>query len=70
MYTHTQAELELERERVKALELEKEAFKEQNADLREKLVKMQTELDELKSTLENMVPRCVYVCVCVFDFDA
>jgi hypothetical protein len=56
---HTQAELERQRERGDGLELEKESFKQQTSDIREKLIKTQAELDELKSTLENMVPRCV-----------
>ena len=72
-HTHTQAELESQRERGNVLELETDALKQQMADLREKLIKAQRDFDDLKSTMENMVPRCVCVCdyvprcVCVCD---
>jgi hypothetical protein len=44
-----------------ALELEKDALKQQTADLNDKLSKAQREFEDLKSVMENMVPRCVCV---------
>jgi hypothetical protein len=52
-----QAGTELQRDRADALELEKDTLRQQTADLRDKMSKAQSELDELKSTMENMVPR-------------
>jgi hypothetical protein len=56
---HTQAEtdVQLQRERADAAELEKNALKQQIAELREKFIKVQSELDDVKTTMENMVPR-------------
>jgi hypothetical protein len=44
-------------ERADALELEKDTLKQQTADARDKLNKTQSELDDLKSAVENMVPQ-------------
>ncbi len=57
VHLHTQAEADLQRERVDALELEKDALRQQAADLRDKLNKMQSEMDALMSAMEKMVPR-------------
>jgi hypothetical protein len=42
-----------------ALEQEKDALKQQIADLRDKLSKAQSDLEYTKIAMENMVPRCV-----------
>jgi hypothetical protein len=56
---HTQAEtdIQLQRERADAAELEKNVLKQQIAELREKFIKVQSELDDVKTTMENMIPR-------------
>jgi hypothetical protein len=64
-HVYTQAEVES----IVALQFEKDVLKHQMADLREKLNKSQSELEDLKSAIENMVPRCVCVCsiyVCMY----
>jgi hypothetical protein len=61
---HTQSDAGAQRNRAEALAQERDALKQQMADLRDKLSKTQSELDDLKSAMENMVPRCV--CVCLF----
>ena len=48
-----------------SLETEKDALRQQSADLRDKLIKALAELESLKLAAEGMVPRCVCVCVCV-----
>jgi hypothetical protein len=56
-----QAETDVQshRDRADAAELEKNALKQQIAELREKLFKAQSDLDSVKTDMENMVPRCV-----------
>ncbi len=58
-----QAELESHRDRADAMEI---VLKMQTAELREKLVSAQREIDDLKNAMENMVPRCVYVFMYIF----
>jgi hypothetical protein len=53
------------RDRADAAELEKNALKQQVPELREKLFKAQTDLENATTTMESMVPRCVCVCMCV-----
>jgi uncharacterized coiled-coil DUF342 family protein len=53
-----QAEIEALRGRAEGLENEKEMLIRQLAELREKLAKALGEADELRGTLEHMVPRC------------
>jgi hypothetical protein len=52
------------RDRADAAELEKNALKQQIAELREKLFKAQSDLENATTTMESMVPRCVCVFVC------
>jgi hypothetical protein len=57
------AQASAQQDRCGALELEKDALKQQIADLNDKLSKLQREFDDARSAMENMVPRCVYACV-------
>ena len=57
MHVYIQAEADAQRARADALQLEKESLTKQLAELREKLAKTAAELDEVKSAMENMVPR-------------
>jgi hypothetical protein len=75
--THTQAETDVQshRDRADAAELEKNALKQQVPELREKLFKAQSDLENATTTMESMVPRCVccvcvvcVLCVCVFVY--
>jgi flagellar capping protein FliD len=59
----TQAEAQ--RDRSSALELEKEALRQQIADLNDRLSKAQRAYEDLKKTMDNMVPRCACLCVCL-----
>jgi hypothetical protein len=52
-----QTEAEFQKSRADALQLERDALTKQVADLREKLAKALSDLDEIKSTLEHLVPR-------------
>ena len=51
----TQAEAQ--RDRCGALELERDALRQQTADFSDKLSKLQREFDDAKIAMENMVPR-------------
>jgi hypothetical protein len=53
--------MQLQRDRADAAELEKNALKQQIAELREKLFKAQSDMDDLKSTMDNMVPRSAHL---------
>jgi hypothetical protein len=55
--TQAETDLQLQRERADTAELEKKSLKQQIAELREKFIKTQSELDDVKTTMENMVPR-------------
>jgi hypothetical protein len=63
LHMHTQAEADSQRDRADALE---QALKQQTTELREKLIKAQTDIDDLRNAMENMVPRCV--CAYMHEF--
>ena len=68
IHTQVEGDAKTQQDRADALEHERDAFQQQNADLREKLIKAQRDLDDMKNTMENTVPRCVCVCVCVYVY--
>ncbi len=57
IYIYIQAEIEAQRARADSLERERDAVAHQLAELKEKLAKALADIEELKGTLEVMVPR-------------